>query len=106
MLLAGRIFRLSRAQFLPVMLSPILVGTAPSSWSDKALNALTFSLVVLGSVTGHLLTSIIDDSYDCANGFDTISNEMFPPDFGEWKILPSGLMTFDQVKFIAYSFFS
>jgi 1,4-dihydroxy-2-naphthoate octaprenyltransferase len=87
------------------VLSPILVGAALSRWSDKALSALTFSLV-LGSVAGHLAASIIDDSYDYANGVDTISNEMFLPDFGGQKILPGRLMTFDQVELIAYSFFS
>lgn len=30
---------------------------------------------------------------------------MFPPDFGGWKVLPRGLMTFGQARLLAYCFF-
>ena len=106
MSLQTRIFRLSRAQFLPVILSPILVGSVLAWWTDRTFNSLTFALVVLGSSTAHLASNTIDDTYDYASGVDVVSNNMFPPDFGGWKVLPRGLMTLGQAKLIAYLFFS
>ena len=106
MSLPARIFRLSRAQFLPVILSPILVGSVLAWWTDRAFNVLTFGLVVLGSVTAHLAANTIDDAYDYASGVDVVSNSMFPPDFGGWKPLPRGFITFGHAKLVAYLFFS
>lgn len=106
MSLHTRIFRLSRAQFLPVILSPILVGSVIAWWTERTFNFLTFALVVLGCVTAHLGANAIDDTYDYASGVDVVSNNMFPPDFGGWKVLPRGLMTFGEAKLIAYFFFS
>lgn len=106
MSLSARIFRLSRAQFLPVILSPVLVGSALAWWTDGRFNFLTFALVLLGSIVAHLGANTIDDAYDYASGVDVVSNSMFPPDFGGWKVLPRGLMTFGQARTIAYVFFS
>jgi 1,4-dihydroxy-2-naphthoate octaprenyltransferase len=97
---------LSRAQFLPVILSPILVGSVLSWWTTRTFDFLTFSLVVVGSITAHLAANTIDDAYDYSSGVDVVSNSMFPPDFGGWKVLPRGLMTFGQAKSVAYLFFS
>ncbi|MGD0176891.1 MAG: prenyltransferase [Candidatus Bathyarchaeia archaeon] len=102
---ASKIFRLSRAQFLPVILSPVLVGTALAWWTNRIFNPLPFGLVVLGSISFHLAANTIDDVYDFESQVDVVSNRMFPPDFGGWKILPRGLMTFGQAKLTAYFFF-
>lgn len=102
---ASRIFRLSRAQFLPVILSPVLVSTALAWWTNRVFNPLLFGLVVLGSISLHLAANTIDDVYDFESQVDVVSNRMFPPDFGGWKILPRGLMTFGQAKLTAYFFF-
>ncbi len=64
-----------------------------------------FGLVVLGSILFHLAANTIDDVYDFESGVDVVSNNMFPPDFGGWKVLPRGLMTFDKAKLTAYLFF-
>ncbi len=69
-------------------------------------NPFTFGVVVLASATAHLAANTIDDVYDFESGVDVVSNNMFPPDFGGWKVIPRGLMTFGQAKMIAYLFFS
>ena len=105
MTLGSRIFRLSRAQFLPVILSPVLVGTTLAWWTNRAFSPLLFGLVVLGSISLHLAANTIDDVYDFESGVDIVSNNMFPPDFGGWKILPRGLMASGDAKRTAYLFF-
>ncbi len=105
MTVMSRVFRLSRTQFLPVILSPILVGTALAWWSKHTFSPFLFALVVLGSIAFHLAANTIDDVYDFESGVDVLSNDMFPPNFGGWKILPRGLMTFGEAKLAAYLFF-
>jgi 1,4-dihydroxy-2-naphthoate octaprenyltransferase len=100
-----RIFRLARVQFIPVIISPVLVGTALAWSTQRAFFAFSFSLVLLASALLHLGANTIDDAYDFESGVDVASNDMFPPDFGGWKVLPRGLMTFGQAKFLAYAFF-
>ena len=105
MTLGPTIFRLSRAQFLPVILSPVVVGTTLAWWTNRTFSPLLFGLVVLGSISLHLGANTIDDVYDFESGVDVVSNNMFPPDFGGWKILPRGLMSFGGAKRTAYFFF-
>lgn len=102
---SGRIFRLARAQFLPIMISPVLIGTALAWSAQRVFIPLIFALVLLASVLLHLGANAIDDVYDFESGVDVISNNMFPADFGGWKVLPRGLMTFKRAKRLAYSFF-
>ncbi len=101
----SHLLRLTRAQFLPVIISPVLVGTALAWWTDRALELAPFVLVLLGCVFLHLASNTIDDAYDFESGVDVVSNNMFPADFGGWKPLPRGLMTFSQAKLVAYFFF-
>ncbi len=101
---SGRVIRLARAQFIPVIISPVLVGTA-LAWSvQRAFVPLIFALALLASVLLHLGANAIDDVYDFESGVDVISNNMFPADFGGWKVLPRGLMTFKRAKLLAYFF--
>ena len=102
---SGRIFRLARAQFLPVIISPVLIGTALAWSAQRIFIPLIFGLVLMASILLHLAANAIDDVYDFESGVDVISNSMFPPDFGGWKVLPRGLMTFKRAKFLAYCFF-
>jgi 1,4-dihydroxy-2-naphthoate octaprenyltransferase len=103
---ASLILRLTRAQFLPVILSPVLVGSLLAWWMVGRFSLLLFAMVVLGGIFLHLASNTIDDAFDYESGVDVISNNMFPPDFGGWKVLPRGLMTFSQAKLIAYLLFS
>jgi 1,4-dihydroxy-2-naphthoate octaprenyltransferase len=72
---------------------------------QRIFTPLLFGLVLLGSVLIHLGSNAIDDVYDFESGVDVTSDDMFPPDFGGWKPLPRGLMSFSQAKFLAYAFF-
>ena len=70
MTISSRIFRLSRAQFLPVILSPVVVGTVLAWWSDRMFSPLLFVLVSMGSICLHLAANTIDDAYDYKSGVD------------------------------------
>ena len=100
----GRIYRLARVQFIPVIISPVLIGTALAWFAQRIFIPSIFVLALLASVLLHLGANTIDDVYDFESGVDVTSNKMFPPDFGGWKVLPRGLMTFNQAKLLAYSF--
>ncbi len=101
----SHVARLARAQFLPVIISPVLVGTALAWWTDRVFDLHFFLFVLLGCILLHLASNTIDDAYDFESGVDVLSNDMFPPDFGGWKPIPRGIITLAQAKVWAYSFF-
>ncbi|MBI4258489.1 MAG: prenyltransferase [Thaumarchaeota archaeon] len=90
--------RLSRAQFLPIILIPIIVGTAVAWFTTGNLNSFYLILALIGSALLLLAANVIDDVYDYLNGIDSISDKMFPPDFPGWKVIPRGLVTIKKAK--------
>ncbi len=101
----SKVIRLSRAQFLPVIISPIILGTATAWYTTHALNPLFFGLALLGGALLHLASNIINDVYDYASGVDAISERSFPPDFPGWKVLPRRTMTPSLAKTYGYLFY-
>ena len=104
--LATKLFRLSRAQFTPLIIAPTAIGIASGWFVERALNPVHVLLVLAGAVLLQLAANVIDDYYDFTSGIDQISNQMFPPDFGGWKVLPRGLMAPRDAKMIGYGMFA
>ena len=98
-------FRLTRAQFIPLIILPSAVGTTYAFNSTNSFNLGYFALVILGVVLLHLGANAIDDCYDYQNGVDRIANSIFPKDFGGWKPLPRSLLSLRDAKIISYLLF-
>jgi 1,4-dihydroxy-2-naphthoate octaprenyltransferase len=98
----GIFLRLTRAQFLPLVMIPALVGASLSYYDTHEINFLFLVLTIAGVSLLHLGANAIDDSYDYQNGVDQIANSIFPPDFGGWKPLPRGLITLKGAKLVSY----
>ncbi len=101
------IFRLSRAQFLPVILSPVILGTAVA-WQvsrSHSINWLFFLLALIGAGLLHLASNVINDVYDYTSGVDTLTEKSFPRDFPGWKVLPRGIVSLSTAKLYAYLFY-
>jgi 1,4-dihydroxy-2-naphthoate octaprenyltransferase len=98
--------RLTRAQFLPLIVVPISLGTALSFYQRHIFIPAYFIIAVVGSISLHLAANAIDDVYDFESGVDEISETTFPKDFAAWKVLPRKLMSTNQAKAIAYSLFA
>lgn len=98
----GIFLRLTRAQFLPLVIIPALVGASLSYYETHAVNFQYLLLTIAGVSLLHLGANAIDDSYDFQNGVDQIANSMFPPDFGGWKPLPRGLISLKNAKRVSY----
>ncbi len=97
--------RLSRAQFLPVILSPVLLGTAVAWHTSQSINWLFFALALIGAALLHLASNVINDVYDYKSGVDTIAERSFPRDFPGWKVLPRGVVSLSAAKLYAYLFY-
>jgi 1,4-dihydroxy-2-naphthoate polyprenyltransferase len=97
--------RLTRAQFIPLIILPSAVGTAYAFRSTGSFNLDYFALVIVGVVLLHLGANAIDDCYDFQNGVDGIANSIFPKDFGGWKPLPRGLLSLRNAKIVSYLLF-
>ncbi len=100
-------FRLTRVQFLPVMIAPIVLGIAVSWFTLRMVNPLLALLVLAGSIFLHLAANSVDDVYDFVNGVDSVSDKFFPREFPGWKPIPRGLVSVGQglaISFIFYLF--
>jgi 1,4-dihydroxy-2-naphthoate octaprenyltransferase len=99
-------FRLTRVQFLPLIILPAAVGTALAYRLDHRFYLFYFGLVVVGVILLHLGANAIDDCYDYQNGVDKIANDFFPKDFGGWKPLPRRMISLRNAKVISYALFA
>lgn len=60
----------TRAQVLPVMLAPVLIGTA-LAWDERQIfNIGLFLLALLGALAAHLGSNVINDVFDYQSGAD------------------------------------
>ena len=94
--------RLTRFQFIPLIVLPSIGGTTLAVEVDHSFNAIFFVLMLIGVALLHLGANAIDDCYDFQNGVDKTANSMFPKDFGGWKPLPRGLISLKNAKVVSY----
>lgn len=97
--------RLTRAQFLPLIILPALCGTSLAYRNEHVFNFAYFALMLAGVIMLHLGANAIDDCYDYQNGVDEIANSKFPKDFGGWKPIPRGLISLRNAKIVSYTLF-
>ncbi|MDA4122277.1 MAG: prenyltransferase [Thaumarchaeota archaeon] len=102
----GLFFRFARVQFLPLVLAPILVGTASAWHLSRSINPQLFLLLLAGAACLQIASNSIDDVYDFLNGVDRVSETMFPKEFPGWKPIPRGLMSVSQGLSISLVFYS
>lgn len=99
-------FRLTRAQFIPLIILPCALGAALAFHYYHVFNPYYFALTLLGVVLLHLGGNAIDDCYDYQNGVDQIANSMFPKDFGGWKPIPRRMISVQRAKLISWLLFT
>jgi 1,4-dihydroxy-2-naphthoate polyprenyltransferase len=102
----GVFLRLTRLQFIPLIIVPAILGTTLAYRFDHVFNPLYLGLTLCGVTLLHLGANAIDDCYDYENGVDEIANSIFPKDFGGWKPLPRGLITLRKAKIVSYALFA
>lgn len=102
----GLFIRFARVQFLPVVIAPILVGTATAWYLTHSVNLVLLALLLLGAAFLQIASNSIDDVYDFLNGVDKVSETMFPKEFPGWKPIPRGLMSVSQGLGISFLFYS
>jgi 1,4-dihydroxy-2-naphthoate polyprenyltransferase len=98
--------RLTRFQFIPLIILPGTVGTTLAYSNLERINFIFLGLVLLGIILLHLGANAIDDCYDYENRVDQIANSMFPKDFGGWKPIPRGYFSLKEGKIISFSLFA
>ncbi len=102
----GLFVRFARVQFVPVILTPILVGAAAAFATAHSINLAYLALLLLGAAFLHVASNSIDDVYDFLNGVDGVSDSMFPREFPGWKPIPRGLLSVSQAFTISFVFYS
>jgi 1,4-dihydroxy-2-naphthoate polyprenyltransferase len=97
--------RLTRVQFVPLIILPAVCGTFLAFRVYHEFNSIYFGLVLVGVILLHLGANAIDDCYDYQNGVDEIANSMFPKDFSAWKPLPRRLISLKNAKIVSFALF-
>ena len=85
--------RFVRLQFAPVMIGPVILGTAVAWHAARAFEPSLFVLTLLGSVSLLLAANGIDDVYDQLNGVDATADRLFPKEFPGWKPITRGVIS-------------
>jgi 1,4-dihydroxy-2-naphthoate polyprenyltransferase len=98
----GIFLRLTRTQFLPLILLPSLVGAGFAYHLTGRLNVEYLVLTAIGVSLLHLGANAIDDCYDYQNGVDRVAEEIFPKDFGGWKPIARKKISLESAKVISY----
>ncbi|MGI0091207.1 MAG: prenyltransferase, partial [Nitrososphaerales archaeon] len=96
-------FKLTRLQFIPLIILPTVVGASLAFRYHHVLNTLYLVFTLAGVILLHLGANAIDDCYDYQNGVDQIADSTFPKDFGGWKPIPRGLISLRAAKTLSYS---
>ncbi len=99
---SGLLPRLLRIQFTPIMIAPVILGTAIAWHGTGMFSPLLFLLALAGSICLHLAANGIDDVYDYLNGTDKVSAQMFPPGAPGWKPLAREMMSVGEAFKISY----
>ncbi len=94
-----------RVQFTPIMMAPVILGTAVAWHVAGAFVPGLFLLALVGSVSLHLAANAIDDVYDYINGTDKISERMFPPEAPGWKPVARGMISLGQAFRVSYALY-
>jgi len=97
--------RLLRVQFTPIMIGPVLLGTALAWRAVGAFAPALFALVLVGAVCLHLAANGIDDVYDYVLGTDSISEKAFPPDAPGWKPIPRGVFSVSAAAGVSFALY-
>ena len=85
--------RFVRLQFAPVMVGPVILGTAVAWYAAKDFEPVIFVLTLMGSVSLLLAANGIDDVYDQLNGVDVAADRLFPKEFPGWKPITRGVIS-------------
>ncbi|MDD5686545.1 MAG: 1,4-dihydroxy-2-naphthoate octaprenyltransferase [Elusimicrobia bacterium] len=95
----------TRYPFLSVTVLPVLLGTTIAFVKKSIFNPIYFVLALLGTVSLHLGTNIINDYFDHKSGNDEINNEFVRPFSGGSRMIQMGLLTPLEVLTGALMFF-
>lgn len=90
---------------MPVILTPVVLGTAVAWQASRSVNLLFFGLALVGAALLHLASNVINDVYDYTSGVDGITERSFPKDFPGWKVIPRGVVSLSAARLYAYLFY-
>ncbi|WP_139365582.1 prenyltransferase [Shouchella patagoniensis] len=83
----------ARSQVLPVMILPVLLGSAAAFAWDNSFHIGLFFLTLLGATSAHLFSNMINDLWDFRNGVDEKASQSDHAISTNSGLLPSGAVS-------------
>ncbi len=97
-------FNAIRAPFLTASLGSVILGAALAWYSQVKLNLFHLGLAVLGTLTAHVGTNMINDFFDHKSGNDD-QNKYFNAFSGGSRMIQDGIFAPEKVMVAAYTAF-
>lgn len=90
-------FRLARYQYSPIVILPVIFGTAFAHYNKFSFNLFLFCLALAGSFFAHLSANTLNDIFDYLGGVDKIANDEIPENRGS-NVCGSGILVSNQLS--------
>src|SRR5438270_13362193 len=72
------LFQATRARTLPVMLTPVVIGSVLAWQQGTPFQWALFVLALLGALAAHLGANVVNDVFDFAEGADQTAQKIMP----------------------------
>ncbi|GAK11910.1 prenyltransferase [Geomicrobium sp. JCM 19039] len=95
----------TRSQVLPVMVLPVLIGAAGAFAVYETFHLGLFLLTLIGALSAHLFSNMINDLWDFRNGVDIAAEETAAAISTNSRVLPSGTVPERTFAFVTWLFF-
>ncbi|WP_054711401.1 prenyltransferase [Bacillus sp. JCM 19041] len=94
----------ARSQVLPVMILPVILGSAAAFAWDNTFHIGLFFLTLIGAASAHLFSNMINDLWDFRNGVDEKANQSENAISTNSGLLPNGTVSEKQFARVTWLF--
>lgn len=94
----------ARAQVLPVMILPVLLGGAAAFAWEHTFHFGLFFITLIGAASAHLFSNMVNDLWDFRNGVDQKANSSDEAISTNSGLLPNGTVTEKQFARVTWIF--
>lgn len=94
----------ARAQVLPVMILPVVLGGAAAFSWENTFHVGLFLLTLIGAASAHLFSNMVNDLWDFRNGVDQKANSSDEAISTNSGLLPNGRVSEKQFARVTWIF--
>ncbi|GAK07296.1 prenyltransferase [Geomicrobium sp. JCM 19038] len=98
--------KVSRAQVLPVMVLPVMIGASGAFAFTQSFHLGLFLITLIGALSAHLFSNMINDLWDFKNGVDQAAEESAASISTNSRVLPNGQVNIRTFALVTWGYFA